>query len=268
MPPTFPIARCVAASRVLTQTSTPAVRRALSTTPRTLYKQPRVPDSSIPIPSATAKAPEIPLYPYGERQFYKQSNTGLYGSQRIRFGNNVSTKHEVKTRRKWRPNVQSKRLWSDALGVFVRTRITTRVLRTVDKEGGLDNYLLGNKAARIRDLGPWGWRLRWRLMQSPAIKARFAAQRAALGLPPLEGDEAVAAMETADGLTDGMSMSPEAMAETEAMLQGNEEFVLGDEAEMKIEADETVPAEDMEAEAKLEEPREGGFMAEEHPKKP
>lgn len=127
----------------------------------------------------------IPAYPYGPAQFYKQSNFGLYGTQKIRYGNIVSEKNEIKTRRYWRPNVHSKRLWSDALQHFVRTRITTRVLRTVDKVGGLDEYLLGEKAGRIKELGMGGWRLRWRIMQSERVKERFRKQRAELGLPPL-----------------------------------------------------------------------------------
>lgn len=116
--------------------------------------------------------------------FYKQSNFGLYGLQKIRYGNQVSSRNEIKTRRYWRPNVQSKRLWSDSLRKFVKTRVTARVLRTVEKCGGLDNYLLGGKAMRIKELGMGGWKLRWRVMQTPAIKAKFAAEREALGLPP------------------------------------------------------------------------------------
>lgn len=98
----------------------------------------------------------------------------------------VSEKNEIKTRRYWRPNVQSKRLWSEALGAFVKIRITARVLRTVDKVGGLDEYLLGEKAARLKELGMGGWKLRWRIMQTDKVKERFRLQRQRLGLPPKE----------------------------------------------------------------------------------
>jgi large subunit ribosomal protein L28 len=98
----------------------------------------------------------------------------------------VSEKNEIKTRRYWRPNVQSKRLWSEALGSFVKIRITARVLRTVDKCGGLDEYLLGEKAQRIKELGMGGWKLRWRIMQTEKVKERFRLQRIKLGLPPKE----------------------------------------------------------------------------------
>jgi large subunit ribosomal protein L28 len=96
----------------------------------------------------------------------------------------VSEKNEIKTRRHWRPNVHSKRLWSNALQAYIKTRITTRVLRTVDKVGGLDEYLLGEKSGRIKELGMAGWKLRWRIMQTDAIKERFRLQREQMGLPP------------------------------------------------------------------------------------
>ena len=98
----------------------------------------------------------------------------------------VSEKNEVKTRRHWRVNVHQKRLWSVALNRFLRLRVTARVLRTIDKCGGLDEYLLGDKAGRIKELGMGGWKLRWRVMQTEAIKERFRAEREALGLPPKE----------------------------------------------------------------------------------
>ena len=58
-----------------------------------------------------------------------------------------------------------------------------RVLRTIDKVGGLDEYLLGNKPARIKELGVEGWRLRWEVMRTPKIRDRIKAERVRLGLP-------------------------------------------------------------------------------------
>ena len=124
----------------------------------------------------------IPPYPYGPSAWYKQSNLGLYGLQKIRFGNTVSKKHSVKNRRYWRPNVHRKNLYSEALGKMLRVRVTTRVLRTIDKVGGLDEYLLGDKARRIKELGMGGWKLRWRIMQTKTVKERFRKEREAAGL--------------------------------------------------------------------------------------
>ena len=39
-----------------------------------------------------------------------------------------------RTKRTWKPNVQTKRLWSDAFGTMLRLRVTTHALRCIDKE--------------------------------------------------------------------------------------------------------------------------------------
>lgn len=125
-------------------------------------------------------AAAVPAYPHGSKQWYKQADLGLYGGQKVQFGNNTNEKYRTRTRQAWHPNVQSKRLFSKALGKYVQLRVTTRVLRTIDKVGGLDEYLLGEKEARIKELGESGWWLRWAIMQTDVVHARFAKQRAAL----------------------------------------------------------------------------------------
>jgi large subunit ribosomal protein L28 len=133
--------------------------------------------------NSEALADTVPEYPYGPPTLYKQSRQGLYGEQRIRFGNNVSVKGKNKSRRSWRPNIMFKRIFSKALNRHVQVRVSSRVLRTIDKLGGLDEYLLGEKETRIRELGESGWWLRWAIMQTNTVKNRFAAERRALGLP-------------------------------------------------------------------------------------
>jgi large subunit ribosomal protein L28 len=58
-----------------------------------------------------------------------------------RAGRNVAHSN-VKTCRRFDPNLQRVHLQSDALGRRIALRITTRALRTVQKHGGLDPYLL------------------------------------------------------------------------------------------------------------------------------
>lgn len=58
-----------------------------------------------------------------------------------RAGRNVAHSN-VKTCRRFDPNLQHVHLQSDALGRRVALRITTRALRTVQKHGGLDSFLL------------------------------------------------------------------------------------------------------------------------------
>lgn len=131
-----------------------------------------------------------PAYPHGPRQWYKQADTGLYGGSMIRFGNKISDgRNKGKTRRSWKPNVRRKKMWSDALGENLFIKITRRALRTIQKEGGLDNYLVSDKPARVRELGVFGWDLRWKVMQSPAMQEKLQKQRQELGLPKRQSFE-------------------------------------------------------------------------------
>lgn len=55
-------------------------------------------------------------------------------------GNNVPFSLK-KTRRRFLPNIQSKRIFVPELNQFVNLRLSTRAMRTMDKKGGLMNYL-------------------------------------------------------------------------------------------------------------------------------
>lgn len=126
----------------------------------------------------------IPPYPYGPNYVYRQANTGLYGGATIQFGNKISKgKNEGKTRRSWRPNVRRKKLWSEALGEWLFIKVTRKALRTIWKSGGLDNYLLDDRPSRIKELGVFGWELRWKVMQTPKIQEQFREERKKLGIP-------------------------------------------------------------------------------------
>ncbi|KAB8303041.1 hypothetical protein EYC80_004495 [Monilinia laxa] len=173
-----------------------------------------------------AEHADVPPYPYGPSQFYKQSNFGLYGLQKIRYGNIVSEKNEIKTRRHWRPNVQRKRLYSPSLGKQIKLRVTTKVLRTIDKAGGLDEYLLGEKTQRLKELGMGGWKLRWRIMQTDAVKERFRVQREKLGLPP---KEEVYLDESGFGITKEEIM--EQVRKYDEAMARDSEVIVGEEAE-------------------------------------
>lgn len=49
---------------------------------------------------------------------------------------------EIKTKRKFLPNLRNVFLASDLLGIRRKFRVIARVLRTIEVYGGLDNYLL------------------------------------------------------------------------------------------------------------------------------
>ena len=65
-------------------------------------------------------------------------------------GNNVSHANN-KTKRVFRPNLQKVSLASEALGQKVKLRISMNALRTVDRSGGLDPFLLKAKEANLSE---------------------------------------------------------------------------------------------------------------------
>jgi large subunit ribosomal protein L28 len=65
-------------------------------------------------------------------------------------GHNVSHANN-KTKRVFRPNLQTVSLASDALGQKVKLRISMNALRSVDRSGGLDPFLLKAKNDALSD---------------------------------------------------------------------------------------------------------------------
>ena len=63
-------------------------------------------------------------------------------------GNNVSHANN-KTRRRFLPNLQDASLLSDALGTSVRMRLSTRAIRTVERRGGIDAFLLSTPERKL-----------------------------------------------------------------------------------------------------------------------
>jgi large subunit ribosomal protein L28 len=63
-------------------------------------------------------------------------------------GNNVSHANN-KTRRRFLPNLQDSSLLSDALGSAVRMRLSTRAIRTIEHNGGIDAFLLKTRDAKL-----------------------------------------------------------------------------------------------------------------------
>mmetsp|Transcript_34694 Transcript_34694/g.83863 ORF Transcript_34694/g.83863 Transcript_34694/m.83863 type:complete len:193 (-) Transcript_34694:241-819(-) len=92
-----------------------------------------------------------------------RSRRGLYDGKDVRFGNNIPFSMK-KTRRRWNPNLQHKRVYSEILDEMVRFHLTTSALRTMDKMGGLDQYLLKSKHVTTKGEGE-GQRTRNRIVQ-------------------------------------------------------------------------------------------------------
>jgi large subunit ribosomal protein L28 len=85
----------------------------------------------------------------------------------VLVGNNVSHANN-RTRRRFLPNLQNVSLMSETLGETVRMRLTTAAVRTIEKRGGLDAYLLSVPEAK---LDPAIRRLRRRVAKAKAARA-------------------------------------------------------------------------------------------------
>ena len=66
----------------------------------------------------------------------------------VMFGHNVSHSNR-KTNRRFLPNIQSVSFPSEALGRSVKLRVSTRAVRTVQKKGGIDAFLLSADDAKL-----------------------------------------------------------------------------------------------------------------------
>lgn len=70
----------------------------------------------------------------------------------VQTGNNVSHANN-KTRRRFLPNLQNVSLLSEILGTRVSMRICPRTLRTVERNGGIDAYLLKTSNTKLTEEG-------------------------------------------------------------------------------------------------------------------
>ncbi len=55
----------------------------------------------------------------------------------------------IKTKRRFLPNLCNVTFMSDALGRNIRLRVSTNALKSVDHNGGLDKYLMKARAANL-----------------------------------------------------------------------------------------------------------------------
>jgi len=86
-------------------------------------------------------------------------------------GHNVSHSN-IKTKRRFLPNLAPVTLQSDALGQSFKLRITNAALRTLDFKGGLDPFLV---KANDEDLSPRALKIKRQLKAKLAETAAAAA---------------------------------------------------------------------------------------------
>jgi large subunit ribosomal protein L28 len=125
-----------------------------------------------------------------------RSRRGLYDGKDVRFGNKVSFSNK-KTRRKFKPNVFIKRLYSETLDSMLKFHVTTSALRSIDRMGGLDNYLMRSKHVTEGE----GLKARQKIKRRIKNVARWEAKKAQRA----EGDAAFQQGDTpAAAIVDGV----------------------------------------------------------------
>ncbi|MBF0284008.1 MAG: 50S ribosomal protein L28 [Magnetococcales bacterium] len=70
------------------------------------------------------------------------------GGKAPQTGYLVSHSHH-ETKRQWLPNMQKKALYSLSMGRSLRVELSTDILRTIDRAGGLDDYLMSCDPAAL-----------------------------------------------------------------------------------------------------------------------
>jgi len=85
-------------------------------------------------------------------------------------GNNVSHANN-KTRRRFLPNLQEQSLLSDTFGFSVSLRMSTRAIRTVERNGGIDAFLIGTRNSK---LPPAAMALKRRILKARVKKQAIA----------------------------------------------------------------------------------------------
>ncbi len=66
----------------------------------------------------------------------------------VQTGNNVSHAHN-KSRRRYLPNMQKVSFHSEVLGEMLQVRASVAAVRTIEKRGGIDAFLLSTAADKL-----------------------------------------------------------------------------------------------------------------------
>lgn len=91
----------------------------------------------------------------------------LNSSKGVTYGNKVSHSNR-KSRRTFRPNLQIVSFFSEALSNFIKLRVSSNTIRSVEHNDGIDNYLLTTSSTKLTEDAV---RLKKRISKKVAAKA-------------------------------------------------------------------------------------------------
>ena len=105
-----------------------------------------------------------------QEDFLKMSRRCELTAKGVQVGHRVSHSN-IKTKRRFLPNLCNVTFISDVLGRNVRLRVSTNAIKSVDHNGGLDAFLLKAKAG---DLSPRALELKRQIEKKRAGEAPVA----------------------------------------------------------------------------------------------
>ena len=94
--------------------------------------------------------PNTELLPHGSERSMAMAKRCQITGKGVMTGNNVSHAKN-RTRRRFLPNLQQTSMQSEILGRTVSLRVTTSAIRTIEKHGGLDAFLMQARNAELAD---------------------------------------------------------------------------------------------------------------------
>jgi len=97
--------------------------------------------SAVPENGRTIEAPRLIVGRRGVQRIFAMSRRCELTAKGAQVGHKVSHSN-IKTKRRFLPNLVNVTFLSDSLGRSVRLRVSTNALKSVDHRGGLDAYLL------------------------------------------------------------------------------------------------------------------------------
>ncbi len=95
--------------------------------------------------------------------------------KRAQVGNNVSHANN-RTKRRFLPNLQNKKFYSDVLGMNIALRVTNAAMRTIDKYHGIDGFMLNWKPRKTETFSANALRVRKVIHKRAEAKAAEAAK--------------------------------------------------------------------------------------------
>jgi large subunit ribosomal protein L28 len=81
---------------------------------------------------------------------------------------NLVSHSNIKTRTRWLPNLKNKKYYIPELSQTFTLKLTTRAIRTIDKQGGISKAIL---IADVKKLSPRLKKLRTRISQARGVKS-------------------------------------------------------------------------------------------------